>query len=64
MILKRKPVQTCDIDRHKIDTYRYQNNKAIPTYRYKKVSRTGRIDEKVGKCRKIFPNGVFYKKKK
>jgi hypothetical protein len=30
---------------------------------YKKVSRTGRIDEKVGKNKKIFPNGQFCKKR-
>ena len=32
-------------------------------YTYKKVSRTGRIDEKVCKCKEIFPNGVFCKEK-
>ena len=30
---------------------------------YKKVSRTGRMYEKVGKKPKIFPNGAFCKKK-
>ena len=35
----------------------------IDTYRYKKVSRTGRMYEKVCEKPKIFPNGVFCKEK-
>ena len=35
----------------------------IDTYRYKKVSRTGRMYEKACEKPKIFPNGVFCKEK-
>jgi len=37
--------------------------KNLKKYTYKKVSRTGNSDEKVGKNKKIFPNGQFCKKK-